>query len=393
MTLSSARADFPALDGRVWFNNGVVSLTPEPVTRHLISLFEEIAAGGAPHVTRPDEEEARRSRSLATIAALLGCDSADLALMRGVSEGYQTVLRGIDWRPGDELVVSDDEEAALQLPAWHLRDSCGVVVKTFPLRADRDEQLRAIDELLTERTRLLAFSHVTTDLGFRLPAPAIAALARARGVLSFVDVAHSLGLLPVDLPGWGVDFGGALSYKWTYAPYASGALYVPPERVEQLRLRYAGNRSELWFDYPAEAYGLRPSAARFQYGPWSWPLVHAWAFSIDYLRELGLEAIWARTAVLAERLKRGLAGIPGVRLLTPEREDASAALVAFSLDGLTQEDLRDRLLAGWGIELRSLLGRSQGVRASVAFFTTEEEVDLLTEAAATLAIQVGKEQS
>jgi selenocysteine lyase/cysteine desulfurase len=83
--------------------------------------------------------------------------------MRGVSEGYQTVLRGLDWQPGDRLLIGPDEEAALLLPSMHLRDQRGVEVLKVPLVEEVAGQVEAVARLLNQRTRLVALSHVSTD--------------------------------------------------------------------------------------------------------------------------------------------------------------------------------------------------------------------------------------
>jgi cysteine desulfurase/selenocysteine lyase len=282
-------------------------------------------------------------------------------------------------------VLTGDEEAALLLPSLHLRDRAGVRVVKVPLCADPAEQVAAFAARLSERTRLVAISHVTTDLGFRLPVAAICALARERGALTFLDLAHSVGLWPIGLRELGCDFAGVLSYKWMYAPYAAGALFVRREQLGTLAVTYAGGRAERWLDFEGDAYALHESAGRFQFGPWSWPLVHAWAAALDYLDGIGVGRIWARTATLTGRLKAGLAEIPGVTIHTPPAADCSAALVTFGLAGWTGEALRLVLRERWGIIIKPLPHGREGLRASLPFFLLEEEVDLLVAAVRELA--------
>ena len=252
---------------------------------------------------------------------------------------------------------------------------------------DPEEQLDAFAARISERTRLLAVSHVTTETGFRLPVEQICGLARGRGVLTFVDAAHSAGLFPIDLAAMGCDFAGILSYKWMYAPYAAGALYVRPDRLEALQVTYAGGRAEAWLRYDTDDYALKEGAERFEYGPWSWPLVHTWAFAAGYLTEIGLESIWARTAQLTCRLIRALAAIPGVTLYTPLEAESYAALAAFSVAGWDGEELTRALREHRPkpVIVRPLTIAHDGVRASVPFFLLEEEIDLLVEAVGSLA--------
>lgn len=374
------RAQFPALANYVWFQNGGVSITPEPVAREHISRMEELLARGPLHVIYPEEEIPRRRRSMERLAQFFSVETDELALMRGVSEGFQTVLRGMDWQAGDRVVISGDEEAAVLLPCLHLRDRFGVEVKKLPLIDDEAALLAAAAQMLTPKTKLLALSHVTTDLGFRLPVSPLCTLARERDILSFLDLAHSGGVVPYGLRDLGCDTAGLLSYKWMMAPYASGALWVRPEKLCDIEVTYAGGRAEKWLDFRTDTFELPHTAQRFQYGPWSWPLVHAWAASVDWLADIGTEAIWARVRGLTQRLKAGLLDIDGAELYTPRSSDASAALVSFGLRGWSGAELASALRERWNIVIKPLPHSRQGLRASLPFYLLEGEIDLLLNA-------------
>lgn len=375
--LNSIRAQFPALSNYVWFQNGGVSITPEPIAREHIRLMEELLVRGPLHVIYPEEEVPRRRRSMERIAAYFGVEADELALMRGVSEGFQTVLRGMQWSEGDRIVISGDEEAAVLLPCLHLRDRFGVDVVKLPLVDDESAVLAAAHEAMTANTRLLALSHVTTDLGFRLPVQSLCELARERGIFSFLDVAHSCGVVPYQLRELGCDAAGLLSYKWMMSPYAAGALWIRHERMHDIDVTYAGGRSEKWLDFHTDTFELPDTAQRFQYGPWSWPLVHAWAASADWLNDHGQQAVWDRVAGLTDRLKAGLAQIDGTQLYTPVSAEASAGLVSFGLDGWTGADLAAALRERWNIVIKPLPHSKEGLRASLPFYLLESEVDLL----------------
>ncbi|HUG13943.1 MAG TPA: aminotransferase class V-fold PLP-dependent enzyme [Thermomicrobiales bacterium] len=383
--MTAARAAFPALKDYVWFQNGGVSITPAPIAEEHARLMRELYERGPMHIVYPDEEYPRRKESVARLARFFGVDAGELALMRGVSEAYLTVLRGLEWQPGDEVIVTSDEEAALFLPSLHLRDRHGVVVRKAPLVEDEDGQVAAVAALLSERTRLVAISHVTTDLGFRLPVERICAAARERGVLTFVDLAHSAGLWPMSLRELGCDFAGILSYKWMYSPYAAGLLYVRRERLDALQVTYAGGRAESAMDWQADTYELHDSTERFQFGPWSWPLVHTWAFAADWVTDIGLNDIWQRTAALTMMLKDGLREIPGATLHTPTAPGRSAALVSFELRGLSGAEITGELRERWNIIVKPIPNAAPGIRVSIPFFALEDEVELLTNALGDLA--------
>jgi selenocysteine lyase/cysteine desulfurase len=383
--LAAIRAEFPALNNYVWFQNGGVSITPTPIAEEHARLMRELYERGPMHIVYPDEEYPRRRESMARLARFFGAEPEDIALMRGVSEAYLTVLRGIDWQAGDEIIITSDEEAALFLPSLHLRDRHGVIVHKAPLVDDADGQVRAVEHLLNERTRLVAISHVTTDLGFRLPVEQICTLARQQGALSFVDLAHSAGLYPIDLVELGCDFAGLLSYKWMYSPYAAGLLYVRKGQLDAIQVTYAGGRAERAMDWHADTYELHDSAERFQFGPWSWPLVHTWAFAADWLTGIGLQEIWDRTAALTTAFKDGLREIPGTTLYTPRTPDLSAALVSFRLDGISGAEMTREMRERWNIIIKPIPNAAEGVRVSIPFFMLEDEVEQLLDATGTLA--------
>jgi cysteine desulfurase/selenocysteine lyase len=384
--LQRIRDDFPALRNYTWFQNGGVSLTPVPVHAQYVRLLQEIHERGPMHIVCPDEELPRRRHTIERLARFFSVDAGELALMRGVSEAFQTVLRGLAWQRGDQIVVTSNEESAVLLPVLQLRDRYGVEVVQVPLADTAGGQVEAAVRAFTGRTKLVALSHVGTDFGYRMPVLPICEAARQRGILTFLDLAQSAGLFPLSVRELGCDFAGVLSYKWMYGPYAAGLLFVRQERLDDLQVTYAGGRSQQWLDFETDRYALHESAERFQYGPWAWPLVHAWATAASYLAGIGLDAIWRRTVALTTRLKRGLKEIPGCTLWTPEAPELSAALVSFSVAGFAGTRLSAALRERWNIAIKPVKrGPMDGVRASLPFFLLEAEVDGLLAAIRTLA--------
>ena len=396
MDVDTIRAQVPALSNFVWFQNGFVSLTPTPIAEEHARLMRELYEKGPMHLLHPDVEMPRRAASVERIADFLHVDSDEVALKLAVSDGFNTVVNGLEWREGDQIITTEEEAAAILGPSLHLKQTRGVQVFKAPMVDDIEGQVSAIADLITDRTRLIAFSHVTTETGFRVPATQICRVARERGVLTFNDMAHSVGLYDIDLHEMDCDFAGVSNYKWTYSPYACGVLYVRRDSLGELQYAASPNRGLNLKDPIEDVLEVPDSAMRLQSGPWCWPLVHTWAFALDWLSEIGLEAIWDRTAALTGRLKRALVEIPGVTLFTPMSPDLSAALVTFHLDGWNSDDLVYQLKQRWNIEIKSVPMTwsrtpersgvpSHAVRASVAFFLKEEEIDLLADAVSRLA--------
>ena len=327
------------------------------------------------HATGARRRKARLSR--ASLAAFLGAAPEELAFLRGVSEAYQTVLRSLAWQPGDRILLSTEEMVSLRFPSQRLRQIAEVVVDRFPLIKDERAQLAEIAARITPSTRLVAFSLVTMERGWRTPARAICDLARDRGTLSFVDCGHSAGLLPLSLRETGADFAGIINYKWMYSSYAAGALFIRREQLESLARAFGGGRYARDYDFADDRFTLTDSAERYQHGPLSWPLIHSWARAARWLREINPTDIYERTIELTTRLKAGLSQITGVTLHTPIARERSAALVSFELAGWSGPALAAALQKEHRIITRALFQEHQGIRASLSFFTREEELDTL----------------
>jgi cysteine desulfurase/selenocysteine lyase len=149
-------------------------------------------------------------------------------------------------------------------------------------------------------------------------------------------------------------------------------------------VRWAGGRSERLLDHAGERFELHEDARRFESGPWSWPLVHAWAAALDHLEAVGLERVAGRAAALTGRLIRGFDAIDGVTVHTPSDPAHRAALVAAGVRGWTGPALERHLRIEHGIVVRALINDRDGIRASCAYFTSEAEVDALVDAISTL---------
>ena len=165
------------------------------------------------------------------------------------------------------------------------------------------------------------------------------------------------------------------------------------ESQHQLALRYAGGRSERSLDFEHDRYVLQDNARRFQFGPWSWPLVHAWATAADWLEGIGLPAINTRTAALTGWLQNELGEIPSATMFTPLRSQRSAAIVSFGLEGWTGESLSNTLRQRWNIIVKPLPHTREGLRISIPFFILESEIGRLADAVRKLGANTARDGS
>ena len=147
------------------------------------------------------------------------------SLVRNATEANSYIANGLDMKPGDEVLMTDQEHPGGEHP-WNLRAKrYGIVVKKITLPKpvpNAAAVLSLFNDAITPRTRVLFFSHITTVTGVVLPAKELCALARSKGILSAVDGAHVVGMMRLNLHELGCDMGTSSPHKWLQAPKGSG---------------------------------------------------------------------------------------------------------------------------------------------------------------------------
>ncbi len=373
MDIDAIRAQIPLTRECIYLNTGGISPSLDPVTDALVDEYRRIAQHGPPLIMDHQRHYARLDEARQKLAEFCGVGAADLCLTHGVADGVTTVFNGMDWKAGDELILTDEEHPAVRMPAQRLESAHGVQLRYLPIGGSAAQILQRLEEMVNPRTRLLALSHVTTDTGTRLPAQAIAELAHGRNVPVLYDGAQSLGQFPVDVSQVGADFYSLLVYKWMYGPYSAGALYV--ERAWQERLRVVPSSAN---------YFGSEGARRFEFAAVPPPYYYASAAAVDYIQELGVARIEERVLGLAGRLRRDLRSVPGLVIESPQDPAMCTGIVTFRVEGVEGPRLSNELRARRIITRPTGL-KFSGVRVSVSFFTTQAELDALVRAVGEIA--------
>jgi isopenicillin-N epimerase len=251
--------------------------------------------------------------------------------------------------------------------------------------ATPEEIVEAAVAAMTERTRLFFFSHVLSPTGLVLPAQQLCAEARRRGILTLVDGAHALAMLPLQLDDLGADFYGANCHKWLLAPTGSGFLYLHPgtvDRLQPLQVSWGWQPDRgRGFDEPDE-WGTTPRLRHLEFEgtrdicPWL-----AVPAALNFQEGLGWQRIRDRICQLADHVRRRLGILPNLRQWTPDHPELRGALTAYRLPaGVDAGKLRQRLWERHRIEA-PIVERPDSllIRVSTHFYNTEGEVDQLGE--------------
>ncbi|WP_019342492.1 aminotransferase class V-fold PLP-dependent enzyme, partial [Stutzerimonas stutzeri] len=294
---------------------------------------------------------------------------ADIALVKNTSEALSFVAFGLDWQPGDQIVISDEEFPSNRV-VWEALQPQGVEVIQVSLKGKDPE-----GDLLAAcgpNVRLLAISAVQYASGLRLDLPRLGEGCEQRGVLLCIDAIQQLGALPFDVQQYRCAFAMADGHKWLLGPEGLGVFYCRSDLRSQLKLHeYGWHMLEHAGDYDRSDWQPASSARRFECG--SPNLLGAMALdaSLSLLEELGMVAVGAALAERVDHLQHELSTMPGVALLSPTDPARRAGILTFSIDGMDNPTLFHHLKQ----EQIVCALRGGGVRLSPHFYTRPEVIE------------------
>ncbi|WP_299445331.1 SufS family cysteine desulfurase [uncultured Phycicoccus sp.] len=407
--LARLRADFPILSrtvrgGRplVYLDSGATSHKPTAVLdaeRHFYEHTNAAVHRGAHQLSEEGTDAYESARE--TIAAFIGAQASEIVFTRNATEAINLVAYAFTngahgggggtgdrftLGPGDEVLVTEMEHHANLIPWQEACKRTGATLRWVPVTADGRLDLTDLDTLLTERTKVFAFTHVSNVLGTLNPVRELAAKAHAVGALTVLDACQSVPHLPVDVTDLGVDLLAFSGHK-LLGPLGIGVLWGRPELLEQMPVFLTGGSMIETVTMEGATYA--PVPQKFEAGVPVAAQAVGLAAACDYLSALGMDRVHAHEQALTERLLRGLAERSWVRVLGPADLRDRGGAVAFVVDGVHAHDV-GQVLDDRGVEVRvghhcawplhRALRAAASTRASFAVYTTPGEVDALLEA-------------
>ncbi|PYM12798.1 MAG: hypothetical protein DMD81_23055 [Candidatus Rokuibacteriota bacterium] len=381
MTFDDLRAAVPAFRRVSYMNWGAAGPSPSPVIDKIAAVLADESSHGPyfPSVRAARDETFTVARS--RVATLLGAGEDEIALTDNTTAGVNIVGAAIDWRDGDEVIVTDEEHPGGFVPWLVWRDRRGVRVRILHVTPDPDETLARFEKLLGPRARLVCLSHITWWSGIRLPVERMASLAHAAGALFLLDGAQTGGHVPIDVDAIGCDAYTVSGHKWLMGPLGTGALYIRRAALDKLAMPGGGFHGLTSASLGALTYTPRPGARRFEISTKSAALFAGFAEALRLHLELGPARVEAHALGLAEQCRTGLGRLHRVAVLgaAPGKAPATSGLVAFRVDGVSAETAVGALLERGSFLARSVPTDPPAVRVSLHCVNTADEVDRLIE--------------
>ena len=226
---------FSVTRGITNLNNGGVSPSPKVVTEALVRYIweqEDCTAYTMWEILEPQSETIRTG-----LAELFGCDREEIAITRNASESLEILLDGMDFKAGDEILTTTQDYPRMltTLRQREQRENLKLKLVKVPIPPkDLSEITSAFEKGITDRTKLILISHVINITGQITPVKAVCDLARARGIETIVDGAHSFAQFDFKQKDLGCDYFGTSLHKWLYAPKGTGMLYVKRDKIEKI---------------------------------------------------------------------------------------------------------------------------------------------------------------
>jgi cysteine desulfurase/selenocysteine lyase len=392
------RKDFPILErtvreGRplVYLDSANTSQKPRQVIDAMTDFYERHNANihRATHELGEEATEAYEGARVKVARFIGSPDASEVVFTKNVSEAINLVAYSIGnsgrLSAGDEIVITEMEHHSDIVPWQLLCQRTGAQLRWFGVTQDGRLDLSQADELINERTRVVAVTHQSNVLGTINPVGELAARAHAVGALMLVDAAQSVPHGLMDVSALGADFVGFTGHKMC-GPTGIGVLWGRRELLEELPPFLGGGEmiESVWMDHSTYA----PPPHKFEAG--TMPIAEAVGLgaAVDYLSEVDLAAAWAHEQTLLGAALVSLAEIEGLRILGPAEVVDRGSAISFTVDGLHPHDL-SQVLDDRGVAVRAghhcawplhrALGVQASTRASLYLYNTADEVGALAD--------------
>ena len=357
-------------------NNGGVS--PQPtVVQEALDRYNKMSSQGPSYYMWRILDKGReplRQR----LASLAGCDAEEIAINRNATEALNTVIFGLDFQKGDEIIGTKQDYPNM-IQAWRqreMRDGIKYTQISFDFPIEDDEAIvAAFAKAITPKTKLLHLTHVINWVGQILPVKKIADMAHQKGVEVLCDGAHSFGLIDYKIPDLGCDYFGTSLHKFLSAPIGSGMLWIKKDKIAKVWPLVCNDKPKSDNIRKFETLGTRSFAIEQGIGE-----------AINFHEAIGSKQKEARIHYLKKYWAEKALQIPGVKIHTSLLPQYSCAIAGVSVNGLTPQELDGKLMNDYKIHTVGIVWENIScVRVTPHIYTRIKDVDKLVDAISVIA--------
>jgi len=351
--------------------NGYYNFLPEQVLEKFIGHVREINYQGS-YYMRTVQSDNKKAMA-AKLAAVAGCSPEELIITRNTTESLDMIIGGLNWKPGDEAVMAEQDYGAMLEMFKQVSKRYGIINKLVSvpnIPQTDDEIVNLYASAITDKTKLLMVCHMINITGQILPVRKICDMAHARGVQVMVDGAHSFAHIKFSIPDLNCDYFGSSLHKWLSVPLGAGILYVKKERI--------GN---VW-PLIAEVERKPDDISRLNHTG-TYPVHTDLAISdaIDFYNIIGVERKEARLRFIQNYWTSKVRDLPNVLVNTPADPARSCGIANVGIRGMKPADMSDILFKKYKIYTVAIDGAGvHGCRITPNIYTTTSDLDVLVKA-------------
>lgn len=367
---------FSVTRGIINLNNGGVSPSPRIVTEAFVRYTwqqEDATAYTMWRILEPQSETIRTG-----LAEMFGCSPEEIAITRNASESLEILLMGMDLKSGDEIIANTQDYPRMltTLRQRELREGLKLKLVQVPIApTDVNDIAAAYERAITPRTRLILISHQINLTGQITPVKRVCEMARARGIETIVDGAHSFAQIDFKRDDLGCDYFGTSLHKWTYAPKGTGMLYVKKDKISKIWALMASEDKNKNDIRKFEEIGTHSAAMRLAIGE-----------AVLFHNAIGGKRKEERLRYLSRYWMNNLKAIPKVGFNTSFDPAQSCAIANFKIEGIDPVKLGSYLMDKHHIFTTPIVHPEfTGIRITPNVYTTLWELDRFCEAVSSVA--------
>jgi selenocysteine lyase/cysteine desulfurase len=366
----SVRDEFTTDRTVINLNNGHVSPAPRTVQEAMRRYLDYSNMG--PYHTMIRELDPRIASARRMVADQAGVDADEIALTRNSSEALEIAQLGLDLKPGDEVVTTNQDYPRMLTTYRQRERRDGIKLKaiSFPVPAvSQDDLYRRFEEAITPRTKVVHFCHITNRTGVIFPVRRICDMAQAQGITTIVDGAHAFSQFPFRISDFNCDFYGVSLHKWTFAPVGTGFLYVRKSRIRDTWPLMAAETRQNESVGKFEEIGTFPAANYL-----------AICEAITFNENIGLDRKAERLRYLRQRWSDRLAGNQKVKILHNNTPDLACGIGMLATVNADASKLVSALQSKHAI-YTALMPHEEytGIRITPSVYTTVQEIDYIAQ--------------
>jgi selenocysteine lyase/cysteine desulfurase len=351
--------------------SGYYNIIPTPTLNALLEHIKMVNREGAYYMRTVQWDNKKRVAE--KLANVIGATAKNVIITRNTTESLDMVIKGMDWKAGDEAVYALQDYGAMKVMFEQVSQRFGTVNKviSIPNHPSSDEEIvQLYADAITPKTKLLMVCHMVNITGHILPIKKICRMARERGVQVMVDGAHCVGHFQFDINDLECDYYGSSLHKWLAVPLGTGLLYVRDEHIDTLWPIFAEHERA-----PGDISRLNHTGTIPVYNDLTIE------DAIDYYTMLGPERKEARLRYLQNYWTSKVRGYKDVMVNTPVDSNRACGIANVGIVGIKPADLANRLLEEYKVFTVAIdYANVQGCRITPNVFTTTEELDVFINA-------------